>query len=86
MADRVERQGRDAYAARIVRDLEDGVSARVRNVVVGADLAVIELWLDNPPDRPLHCPPAATQVHFHDGHATHRVVAHYAPRPGSSTA
>jgi RNA polymerase sigma-70 factor (ECF subfamily) len=60
MADRVERQGRDAYAARIVRDLEDGVNARVRNVVVGADLAVIELWLDNPPDRPLHCPPAAT--------------------------
>ena len=55
---------------------------RVRNVVVGADLAVIELWLDNPPDQPLHCPPAATQVHFHDGHATHRLVAHYAPRPG----
>jgi RNA polymerase sigma-70 factor, ECF subfamily len=82
LADRVQRQGRDAYAARIVRDLEDGVSARVRNVVVGADLALIELWLDSPPGQPLHCPPAATQVHFHDGHVTDRVVAHYAPRPG----
>ena len=79
MADRVQRHGRDAYAARIVRDLEDGVRARVRNVVVGADLAVVELWLDSPPDESPHCPPAATQVHFHDGHATHRVVAHYAP-------
>jgi RNA polymerase sigma factor (sigma-70 family) len=83
MADRVERRGRDAYTARVVRDLEDGVRVRVRNVVVGADLAVIELWLDNPPDQPLHCPPAATQVHFHDGHATHRLVAHYAQRPGT---
>jgi hypothetical protein len=83
MADRVERRGRDAYTARVVRDLEDGVRVRVRNVVVGADLAVIELWLDNPPDQPLHCPPAATQVHFHDGRATHRLVAHYAQRPGT---
>jgi RNA polymerase sigma-70 factor (ECF subfamily) len=83
MADRVQRRGRDAYAARIVRDLEDGVRVGVRNVVVGPDLAVIELCLDNPSEQSLHCPPAATQVHFHDGHTTHQVVAHYAPRPGT---
>ena len=86
LADRVQRRGRDAYAARIARDLEDGVTARVRNVLVGADLAVVELWLDSPPDQPLHGPPATTQVHFHDGHSTHRVVAHYAPRPGRGAA
>jgi RNA polymerase sigma-70 factor (ECF subfamily) len=55
MADRVRAAGPRCLRRRIVRDLEDGVNARVRNVVVGADLAVIELWLDSPPDRPLHC-------------------------------
>jgi RNA polymerase sigma-70 factor (ECF subfamily) len=81
MADGVERRGRDAYAAAVVRDFEDGVTARVQNVVVGADLAVVELWLDSPPDQPLHCPPATTQVHFHDGRMTRRIVAHYATMP-----
>ena len=81
LADRVERSGLDDYAGRIARDLEDGVTVRVRDVVVGADLAVIELWLDSPPDQPLHCPPAATQVHLHDGEATRRIVTHYAPIP-----
>ena len=80
MFDRVERHGRDAYAEVLARDLEDGVRARVRNVVIGADLTVVELWLDSPASDPLHCPPAATQVHFHDGHATSRIVSHYAAR------
>jgi RNA polymerase sigma-70 factor (ECF subfamily) len=81
LSDRVERHGRADYAAAMARDLEDGVSARVRNVVTGADLTVVELWLDNPPDQPLHCPPATTQVHFHDGRMTRRIVAHYATMP-----
>ena len=81
LADRVERSGLDDYAGRIARDLEDGVTVRVRDVVVGADLAVIELWLDSPPDHPFHCPPAATQVHLHDGEATRRIVTHYATVP-----
>jgi RNA polymerase sigma-70 factor (ECF subfamily) len=79
--DGVERHGRAHYAAAMARDFEDGVSARVRNVVIGADLPVVELWLDNPPDQPLHCPPATTQVHFHDGRSTRRIVAHYATPP-----
>ena len=82
LADRVERSGRDEYAGRIARDLEDGVTVRVREVVLGADVAVVELWLDSPPDHPLHCPPAATQVHLHDGEATRRIVTHYATLPG----
>jgi RNA polymerase sigma-70 factor (ECF subfamily) len=81
MADRIERHGRDEYAARMTRGFEDGVTGRVRNLVFGADLGVVELWLDSPASGPLHCPPAATQVHFHDGHATSRIVGHYAPRP-----
>ncbi len=78
LSDRVERSGRDEYAGRIARDLEDGVTVRVRDVVWGADLGVVELWLDNPLDDPLHCPPAATQVYFHDGESTRRIVTHYA--------
>ena len=42
-------------------------------------IAVVELLLISPKDQPLHCPPAVTQVHFHDGRLTYRVVSHYAP-------
>jgi RNA polymerase sigma factor (sigma-70 family) len=81
MADRVERQGLDLFASLLAADFEDGVRARLMNAVAGADVAVVELWLDSPPEQPLHCPPAATQVHFHDGRATNRIVSYYAQRP-----
>jgi RNA polymerase sigma factor (sigma-70 family) len=81
LADRVERRGRDLYAALLESDFADGVSSRVARVIPGAELAVVELWLENPRDQPLHCPPAVTQVHFHDGHTTHRIATHYADRP-----
>jgi RNA polymerase sigma factor (sigma-70 family) len=81
MADRVERQGLDLYASLLAADFEDGVRARLVNAVAGAEVAVIDLWLDSPPEQALHCPPAVTQVHFHDGHSIGRVVSHYAQRP-----
>jgi hypothetical protein len=57
------------------------VRSRINRVIPGGSIAIAELWLDNPPEQPLHCPPAVTQVHFHDGRLTHRIVSHYAPRP-----
>ena len=81
MADRVERRGRDLLAALLARDFEDGVTARPQRVIPGERVAVVELLLDSPSDRPLHCPPAVTQLHFHDRGRTHRLVSHYAPRP-----
>ena len=81
MSDRVERRGRDAYAARLSRDFEDGVTTRLVRVLASSDVAVVELRLINPPDDPLHCPPAATVVHLHDGRRTRRVVSHYAEIP-----
>jgi RNA polymerase sigma factor (sigma-70 family) len=81
MADRVERQGLDLFASLLAADFEDGVTARLRSAIAGPDVAVVELWLDSPPQQPLHCPPAATQVHFHDGRATKRIVSYYAARP-----
>jgi RNA polymerase sigma-70 factor (ECF subfamily) len=79
MADRVERRGRAQLAAGLARDFEDGVTARPLRVIGGERVAIIDLLLESPPEQPLHCPPAVTQVHFHDAGRTHRLVSHYAP-------
>jgi hypothetical protein len=78
LADGVERQGRDRYAALLAADFEDGVGARPARFLVGTGLAVAELWLDSPPEHPLHCPPALTQVYFHDGRVVRRIISRYA--------
>jgi len=81
MADKVERHGRDLLATLLARDFEDGVTSRLQRVILGEHVAVVELLLDSPPEQPLHCPPAVTQLQFHDGGRTHRLVSYYAPRP-----
>jgi RNA polymerase sigma-70 factor, ECF subfamily len=86
LADRVPREGRDLYARLLTADFEDGVTTRVQRVVSGAGLAVVELWLDSPPDDPLHCPPAVTQVHIQDGCVSRRIVSHYASVSPSNSA
>ena len=80
MADRVERRGRAHLAAGMARDFEEGVTARPLRVIPGEHVAIAELLLENPREQPLHCPPAVTQVHFHEAGRTHRLVSHYAPR------
>jgi RNA polymerase sigma factor (sigma-70 family) len=86
MFDRVERRGREDYATRLTGDFADGVTSRTQRTIVGPDIAVVELLLVSPPDQPLHCPPAVTQVHFHGGERTYRVVSHYAAWPGHALA
>jgi RNA polymerase sigma-70 factor (ECF subfamily) len=81
MFDRVERHGRDVLARMYVNDFDDGVTASPLRVIPGRQVAIVELLLQNPAEQPLHCPPAVTQVHFHDAGRTHRLVCHYAPRP-----
>ncbi len=81
MFDRVERHGRDLLATLLAHDFEDGVTARPQRVIPGERVAIVEVLLDSPPDHPLHCPPAVTQIHFHDAGRTHRLVSHYAPWP-----
>jgi RNA polymerase sigma-70 factor (ECF subfamily) len=58
MADRVERRGLPQLAAGLARDFDDGVTARTQRVIPGERIAIVELLLENPRDRPLHCPPA----------------------------
>jgi RNA polymerase sigma-70 factor (ECF subfamily) len=41
---------------------------------------VLDADLENPPDDPLHCPPAFTWVAFHDGETISRLHFHHAPR------
>jgi len=80
MFDRVERHGLDNFAAGIAHDYEDGVRVRPIRVVASSDITVLEAWLDSPPETPLHCPPALTQVYHHADGPARRVVSHYAPR------
>ena len=78
LADGIRQCGRDLYAALLAHDFNDGVRSQPIRVTVGADVMVVELRLDNPTDRPLHCPPALTQLHFHDGRRIQRIASHYA--------
>jgi RNA polymerase sigma-70 factor (ECF subfamily) len=78
MADRVERRGRADLVAALGHDFEDGVIARPLRVIPGEHVAITDLLLESPPDKPLHCPPAVTQVQFHHAGRTHRLVSYYA--------
>jgi len=60
-------QGRDQIRQMCEQDLDDGIGARLVDVVSSAAITVVESRFVSPPDDPLHCPPAVTQVLFHDG-------------------
>jgi RNA polymerase sigma-70 factor (ECF subfamily) len=81
MFDRVERHGRRLFASLLAGDFEDGVTARPHRAIAGERVSILEVLLDGPADQPLHCPPAVTQVHFHDAGRTHRLVSYYAAWP-----
>lgn len=78
LADGVEQQGRERFAALLAADFDDGLRARPVRLTAGSDVAVLELRLDNPSDQPLHCPSGLTQLHLHDGRRVQRVSSHYA--------
>jgi RNA polymerase sigma-70 factor (ECF subfamily) len=60
-------RGRDQIRRMCEQDLDDGVGTRLIDVVSSAGIIVIEAEFVSPADDPLHCPPAVTQVLFHDG-------------------
>jgi hypothetical protein len=52
------------------------------DVVSSAAITVIESEFVNPPDDPQHCPPAVTQVLFHDGtDQVRRSLGYFQPHP-----
>jgi len=81
MADRVERHGRTQLIKALAHDFNDGVTAQPLRVIPGEHITISELLLHSPPETPLHCPPAVTQVHYHHAGRTHRLVSHYAANP-----
>jgi RNA polymerase sigma-70 factor (ECF subfamily) len=78
--DRRPRIGRDQLAALLQGDLEDGVRWTPTALIAGEDITIAEARLINPPDKPHHCPPAVTMVHFTQRGRTRRMVCHYAAR------
>jgi RNA polymerase sigma factor (sigma-70 family) len=73
-------QGRDHIRAMCEQDLDDGTGTRLVDVVSSAAITVIESKFVNP--DPQHCPPAVTQVLFHDGaDEVRRALGYFQPRP-----
>jgi RNA polymerase sigma factor (sigma-70 family) len=60
-------QGRDQIRRMCEQDLDDGIGTCLVDVVSSAAITVIESKFVNPPGDRRHCPPAVTQVFFHDG-------------------
>jgi RNA polymerase sigma-70 factor (ECF subfamily) len=74
-------RGREQIRRMCERDLDDGVGTRLTDVVSSAAITVIEAEFVSPDDDPLHCPPAVTQVLFHDGtDQVRRSLGYFQPR------
>jgi RNA polymerase sigma-70 factor (ECF subfamily) len=78
-------QGRDHIRQMCEQDLDDGIGARLVEVVSSAAITVIESMFVNPPDDPQPCPAGVTQVLFHDGtDQVRRSLGYFHPRPASA--
>jgi RNA polymerase sigma-70 factor (ECF subfamily) len=75
-------RGRDQILRMCEQDLDDGIGARLVDVVSSAAITVTESAFVSLPDDPRHCPPAVTQVLFHDGtDQVRRSLGYFHPRP-----
>lgn len=72
-------RGLDYPVRSMYRDVGDGVTFRLANVVAGKDVLIWETDLTSPPEDPSHCPPSAVWVHFLDQGRTGRTRL-YHPR------
>lgn len=84
--DGTELHGRSAMVRALDGDLLAGTRLHLTSVLASANLTVIEGRFENPPDDPLRCPPAMSQVRFRRGAITARMRLYYAPRPDDRTA
>jgi RNA polymerase sigma-70 factor (ECF subfamily) len=79
-------QGQDQIRRMCEQDLGDGIGARLVEVVSSAAITVVEAAFTGPPDDPQHCPPAVTQVLFHDGSdQVRRSLGYFHPRSAPAT-
>ena len=68
---------RDEVLPALLRDSDDGVRVRVGCVVAGAGVVVLDGEIENPPEDPLHCPPAFTWVGLHDERTISSLRVHH---------
>ena len=80
-----EARGRVAMIRSLDGDLLAGTKLRLTSVLASADLVVIEARFENPPDDPLRCPPAMTQVRRRRRGVTEEIRLYYAPRPSQAS-
>lgn len=74
-------RGRKMLAKGSQQDMEAGVKMHPTKVLASKGIAVCEYTWENPPEDPLHCPPAISQVAFLTGEQVHRMRVYHAPRP-----
>jgi RNA polymerase sigma factor (sigma-70 family) len=72
--------GRDHMLEDFRDDMEVGIKVTNHTIMSTGKLTVIDASLENPPDRPDHCPPAATIVMYHSENSTWQLRHHHAPR------
>jgi RNA polymerase sigma-70 factor (ECF subfamily) len=78
--------GADLLLAGMDGDLVLGVRQRPVHIVAGRSLAVWEMDLINPPDRPGHCPPGVAWILTLAGGRVERVSLVHAPRTQAAAA
>jgi RNA polymerase sigma-70 factor (ECF subfamily) len=66
----------------LAEDAAAGVDFLPTKVISGPGITILEARFINPSYDPFHCPPAMSQIHFHRGDDTYRMVWHYAKRDG----
>lgn len=77
-ADGGDEMGLPQLVAGLAADFVAGVKLHLVNVVASRGITVAEGRFENPASDPTHCPPAAAQLHFHEGGGrTRRLVMRY---------
>ncbi len=74
-------RGREAWLEVFEGTGGAGVKIHLTNVLASKDVVVVEGNFENPPDNPVHCPPATSQVHLYREGRIQQVRFYYAPRP-----
>jgi RNA polymerase sigma factor (sigma-70 family) len=74
-------RGRKMLTEGLHEDMEAGMKLHPTNVLASEGVLVYEGTFENPPDDPLHCPPALSQVKFIRGGRVQRMRIYHAPRP-----
>lgn len=74
-------RGREFLIRDVEGDLEVGTKKHLTKVLVSKEVTVLEGTLENPPDDPNRCPPAASQVLFYRGGRIQQMHIYFAPPP-----